>query len=203
MVKIKICGIRRLEDIEIVNKYLPEYIGFIFVSESKRYITPLEAKKMIEKLDSRIKRVGVFANEDAEMVNDISDACGLDIVQLHGDESPVYCEMIKKDVWKAIRVKSKESIEIIKNYNVDVFLFDSFKEGIYGGTGQKFDWEILKDVSSKYKIILAGGINIDNVKNAIEYVKPFCIDVSSSVETSGYKDEKKIRNIIEKVRGME
>ena len=203
--EIKICGIRREEDIKIVNKYLPNYIGFIFVKKSKRYIEPLIVKKLVEKLDKRIKKVGVFVNESLESIEEIKNICKLDVIQLHGEESVEFCSKVEGEVWKALRVKDKESIkkecEVYYKY-VDKILLDTYSSGNHGGTGVAFDWEIARELASKYSIILAGGINETNVVEAIEKVPAKIIDVASGSETNGIKDEVKIEKIIKNIRGI-
>jgi len=203
--EIKICGIRREEDIEIVNKYLPNYIGFIFVRKSKRYVEPLMVKKLVEKLDKRIKKVGVFVNESLENIEEIKDICKLDVIQLHGEESVEFCSRVEGEVWKALRVKDKESIEReceVYYKNVDKILLDTYSSGNHGGTGETFDWEIARELASKYSIVLAGGINETNVVEAIKKVSAKIIDVASGSETNSVKDEIKIERIIKNIRGI-
>ncbi len=203
--EIKICGIRREEDIEIVNKYLPNYIGFIFVKKSKRYVEPLIVKKLVGKLDKRIKKVGVFVNESLESIEEIKKICKLDVIQLHGEESVELCSKVEGEVWKALRVKDKESIErecgVYYKY-VDKILLDTYSSGNHGGTGETFDWEIARELTSKYSIVLAGGINETNVVEAIKKVPAKIIDVASGSETNGVKDEEKIEKIIKNIRGI-
>lgn len=201
--EIKICGLRRLEDIEIVNRYKPEYVGFVF-AKSKRQISALRAKELIKNLDKNIKSVGVFVDFAPEDVNEIKRISGIDIVQLHGSEDINYCKKIKGTIWKAFRVKDESIKGEIEKYSsvAKVFLLDAHVEGIAGGTGKKFDWNFVNTIYNKDKIALAGGINIDNVDEAKEIVNPLLLDVSSGVEVDGYKDEKLIREFIEKVRGV-
>ncbi|MBZ4683618.1 MAG: phosphoribosylanthranilate isomerase [Fusobacteriaceae bacterium] len=196
--KIKICGIRRKEDIDIVNKYNPDYIGIIFYPKSKRYVEPHIISPLLNNLNPNIKKVGVFVNEDFSKVNEIANICNLDIIQLHGNEDIEYIKKIEKTTWKALSVKNeniKEDLKIYKDY-VEIILLDNGK----GGTGETFNWEYARNLSENYKIALAGGINIDNVKEAIDIVKPEIIDISSGVETNGYKDEEKIKQIINLIR---
>ena len=199
--KIKICGIRRREDIDLVNYYKPDYIGFIFYEQSKRYIDMNTAKELISNLDTNIKTVGVFVNEDVNTVNSISDFLGLNVIQLHGEESSDYIEKLNnKKIWKAIIVKNDFNFETLDKYKVTAFLFDTLSIKGYGGTGEVFDWSILKNLNTKYKIILAGGINKDNIISAIEAVKPFCIDVSSGVELNGYKNKDMLKSFFEALK---
>lgn len=210
MTKIKICGIKRIEDIHYVNKCLPDYIGFVF-AESKRRVSVEQVRKLKKDLDTRIKTVGVFVNEDIEKTVEISTACGLDCIQLHGDEDPQYLNTLRNslnsnpsgngvEIWKAVRVKDESSILLLKLYKVEAFVLDAFVEGSYGGAGKLFDWNLANLAKTYGKIFLAGGLNVDNVSNAVESVSPHGVDVSSGVETDGRKDESKIQCFMNKVR---
>ncbi|NLI58266.1 MAG: phosphoribosylanthranilate isomerase [Clostridium sp.] len=207
MTKVKICGIKRKEDIEYVNKYLPDYIGFIF-AQSKRKVSIEFAMELKKNLSPKIKTVGVFVNEDLEKVLEITNKLSLDCVQIHGDEPCEYIEDLKEkikskkevEIWKAIRVKDGDSIKKMSCFNVDAFVLDAYIEGVYGGAGKTFDWELASRAKEFGKIILAGGLDRENIKEGIEKVKPFAVDVSSGVETNEYKDEDKIRDFIYKVR---
>lgn len=204
MTKIKICGLKRIEDVQYVNKYLPDYIGFVF-AESKRKVTMEQAAELREGLDSRIKAVGVFVNESLDKVVEITDKCRLDAIQLHGDEDGLYVEKLKGsiksvEIWKAIRVKDESSLLLLDEYKVDAFVLDAFVEGVYGGVGKVFDWKLAKLAKEYGRIIVAGGLSVDNVSDAVDLVMPYGVDVSSNVETDGVKDELKIQGFIEKVR---
>ncbi|KHD34736.1 N-(5'-phosphoribosyl)anthranilate isomerase [Clostridium acetobutylicum] len=202
MVKIKICGIRREEDIEIVNKYRPNYVGFVF-AKSKRQVDIYKAEKLADKLDVSIKKVGVFVNEDIEKVKEVCFRVKLDIVQLHGDENEEYIDKLKGfKVWKAVNVTAGKDVEKFKNYRIDAFLVDGYDGTNRGGTGKSFNWNLLKENQNKIlkPIIAAGGLNIDNVEKCIEVLNPFAVDVSSGVETDGFKDEEKIKKFIMRVR---
>jgi phosphoribosylanthranilate isomerase len=165
MVKIKICGLTRMEDIHLVNRYRPDYVGFVF-ADSKRKVTPNIAKEMIGLLSPSIKKVGVFVNEHIERVKEIIDMCQLDIVQLHGDETPYYCTLMGQPVWKAIRVQNLKSLEMMKEYPVEAILLDTYSKGQYGGVGKTFDWNLVKQAGKKQKLVLAGGLNAQNVATA-------------------------------------
>jgi phosphoribosylanthranilate isomerase len=211
MTGVKICGLRRKEDIAFVNRYMPEYIGFVF-AKSRRQVTREQAVELRKLLLPGIKATGVFVNENIDAVADIACFSGLDIIQLHGDESPEYVEKMRKSlylrgkkdifIWKAIRVKDEGSFENVHKYRVDAYLLDAYLDGSYGGAGISFDWSLAVTATKYCDVILAGGINISNVRQAIERVKPFAVDVSSGVETDGFKDEVKIRGFIENVRGV-
>ena len=210
MTKVKICGIKRIEDIYYVNKYLPDYIGFV-LAESKRRVWPKQVRELKKDLDTRVKTVGVFVNEDIEKTVEISTACGLDCIQLHGDENPQYLDTLRNslkshpsgsgvEIWKAVRVKDESSILLLELYKAEAFVLDAFVEGSYGGAGKLFDWNLANLAKTYGKIFLAGGLNADNVSNAVESVSPYGVDVSSGVETDGCKDESKIQCFMNKVR---
>ena len=201
--KVKICGIRRAEDIEIVNKYLPDFIGFIFVPTSKRYVEPSAVAELKKNLDPRIKTVGVFVNESIEKIREIKKVCSLDVIQLHGEETPQFCEELGGRIWKAIRVKDEDCVEILDTYAeyTELLLLDTYVDGTHGGTGQAFDWDLIEFFSADYNIGLAGGITRENVLKAKKKVEPELIDVASGSETNGLKDEEKIKDIIQIIRG--
>ena len=201
--KVKICGIRRAEDIEIVNKYLPDFIGFIFVPASKRYVEPNVVAELKKNLDPRIKTVGVFVNESIEKIREIKKVCSLDVIQLHGEETPQFCEELGGRIWKAIRVKDEDCVEILDTYAeyTELLLLDTYVDGTHGGTGQAFDWDLIEFFSADYNIGLAGGITRENVLKAKKKVEPELIDVASGSETNGLKDEEKIKDIIQIIRG--
>ena len=205
MVEIKVCGIRRKEDIDYVNTLKPDYIGFIF-AESKRQITKETAKHLKDILDKNIKTVGIFVNEDIDNLIKIADFVDLDIVQLHGDEDSNYIESLRKridkDIWKAIRVKNKDSLSEIQKLDVDGILLDTYSKEAYGGLGETFDWNIAKNLKLDKKIILAGGLNAENLEQGIIKLNPDIIDVSSGVETDGFKDFDKMKNFINKGRKL-
>lgn len=200
--EIKICGIRRDEDIEIINKYKPEYIGFIF-APTRRYVSPERAAELSAKLNGDTKTVGVFVNEAPEKVRETAMTAGLDVIQLHGDEDEEYIRSlgVNCEIWKAVRIKDGDDIPDIKG--ADKILLDKYTPKEYGGTGKSFDWSKMGDTKTNKPLILAGGLNKENVAEGIRIFKPVCVDVSSAVETDGAKDEKKIKEFIEKVRGTE
>ncbi len=198
MTKIKICGLTKCEEISYINKYQPDYVGFVF-AKSRRRVTTEMVSKMSEMLKPGIKKVGVFVNEDINVVNEISHICGIDVVQLHGDEAPEYCMKVDRTVWKAFRIKDYNSIDKISQYNVDAILLDTYSKDDYGGTGRAFDWNLISGLNERYKIVLAGGLNLENVEDAVKTVHPYCVDVSSGVEINGVKDENKIREFANRV----
>ena len=198
---IKICGIRRMEDIDIVNKYKPEYIGFIF-APTRRYVSPNNAAELKSRLADGIKAVGVFVNEDIETVLEIAKTVPLDVIQLHGDEDEDYIKSLGHvcEIWKAVRISGGEKIPEIAG--ADRVLLDKYDACEYGGIGKTFDWSAGAEMMSKTPVMLAGGLNNENVLQGIEIFNPVGVDVSSGVETDGVKDEKKIKEFIETVRGQ-
>jgi phosphoribosylanthranilate isomerase len=200
LTKIKICGLKREEDICFVNELKPQYAGFIF-AKSKRQVNKEQAAKLIKALDKSIKKVGVFLNQSMEEVKETARYCSLDILQFHGEEEPEYCRYFRKEIWKAFRVKGPDSIQDLKRYEVDGFLLDTFVEGEYGGTGKAFNWQSIMNLLENRFIILAGGLTPENVREAIHILKPAVVDVSSGVETDGVKDFEKMKKFAEKVRG--
>lgn len=194
-IKLKICGLKTLEEIFIINKYDVDYVGFVF-SKSKRRITPKHARKIIKFLREDIKKVGVFVNETVDFVNKTVELLNLDIVQLHGDEDENYITKINAPVWKAIKINNSFSPDLLPNTpNITGYLFDN-KDA---GSGKKFNWDLLKNYKNEKLFILAGGIDSNNVAIAIKNLTPNIIDVSSSLEVNGIKNEEKI---IELLRGM-
>lgn len=200
--EIKICGIRREEDIEIINKYKPDYIGFIF-AKSKRQVTPERAAQLSQMITGDTKTVGVFVNARYGDIKNAVRIAGLDVVQLHGDEDGEYIKNLDADceIWKAVRVRDGADIPDVEG--ADRILLDKYNEKEYGGSGETFDWSSVGTVKTDKPIILAGGLNKDNVNNGIKIFNPLCVDVSSSVETDGFKDEKKIKEFIIAVRNSE
>lgn len=189
MAKIKICGLRRSEDIEYVNELSPDYIGFILSGGFRRSVSAAQAEKMKSFLKKNIKAVGVFVDEPIENIN----LDFIDLVQLHGNESPEYCSRINAPVIKALKPCDFNRISSYEPY-VDYFMFDSGT-----GSGNIFDWSAIPKTDKRF--FLAGGLNCGNLEDAIKKVNPFAVDISSSVETNGVKDYKKIKEVIKIVRG--
>lgn len=202
MTKVKICGLKRQEDIEFANRVKPDYVGFVF-AKSSRQVDQHRAKKLIMALDPSIKKVGVFLNAPREEVIKIATHCQLDILQLHGDEDPTYCKGFDFPIWKAFRVKNKESLKELVNYKVDGVLLDTYVKGQYGGTGQTFNWGLVPAISNARFTILAGGLTTTNIVEAIVTANPTVVDVSGGVESNGVKDYEKMKVLIEKVRGLD
>ncbi len=178
-------------------------LGFIFARESPRYIEPEQVREIIRQLPPLVNTVGVFVNEDPALVNDIAQYCGLSFVQLHGSEPPEYCESIIPPVVKALRVHDKKSFSAMEPYDgiVKSFLLDTYHPDMAGGTGEPFDWQLAADKQFSDICILAGGLDAENVGDAIAMVHPFAVDVNSGVELEpGRKDIAKVQSFIMAVR---
>jgi phosphoribosylanthranilate isomerase len=186
-----------------VNEYLPDYIGFIF-AESRRQVTEEQAKLLKQLLSPWVKAVGVFVNDDIRRIAGLCSKGIIDLVQLHGDEDEEYIRCLRtmtdKVIIKAIRVKTSADVIQAFDSEADYLLFDTYHKQQYGGSGIAFDWSLIK--KSVRKFFLAGGINEDNILEAVGNYQPYAVDVSSGVETDGKKDPQKIRNIIAKVRSV-
>lgn len=203
MAKIKICGMRRVDDILYVNTYHPDYAGFILSEGFKRTIGFDSFCELDSRLDKDIKRVGVFVNEPTESILKYY-ADKLDVIQLHGEENAEYIDKLREncgcEIWKAVRVKYADDIAKADALPVHKLLIDSFSVGSYGGTGKRVDLDIFSQVNISKPFFLAGGLNEDNICYAMEKVQPYGVDFSSSVETDGFKDENKIKRIVETIR---
>lgn len=202
MTKIKICGITRLEEVEFINKLEPDYIGFVF-AESRRKVNLEQSVILGRALKGSIKKVGVFVNADVEYVRKVVKEAGLDVIQLHGSENQQYIDNFRgTEIWKAINIISHDDIQKTREYTVQGFVFDSLVNGTRGGTGKCFDWNMIKGVNCSSKLILAGGLNGNNVRKAIEVAKPYIVDVSSGVEEGGIKKFELCRDFIEEVNRL-
>lgn len=195
-VKVKICGITRPEDALVACNLGVWALGFIFYPKSPRFITPKDAKRIMRDLPHRIAKVGVFVNEDHTEVNKIQQDLKLDFVQFHGDETPDYCTHINAPYIKAFRPKKSADLHIIPDYYfAEMVLIDAASSKGYGGTGEKADWSLALEAKQYGKpVILSGGLTADNVRDAINVVKPDFIDLSSGVEMiAGQKDFNKMK----------
>ncbi|MHB1314674.1 MAG: phosphoribosylanthranilate isomerase [Christensenellales bacterium] len=197
MTKIKICGLFRTEDIAAVNEAMPDYIGFVF-AQSRRQVSPQQAGSLKQLLSERIVAVGVFKDDDMGFICKLSDAGIIDMIQLHGSEDESFIQTLQRQtgrpVIKAVSVINPPSVQQWQDSQADYLLLDSGK----GGSGQCFDWGIAGQ--SKKPFFLAGGLNLENIRQAIDSLHPFAVDVSSGVETNGGKDTQKIKDFIRRVR---
>lgn len=205
MVKVKICGIKTLQDVEFVNRQKPDFTGFVFYLLSKRYVSLITARSLKAKLNKKIKSIGVFVNALPEEIAAAAELGIINMVQLHGDETNAYIAELRKictlPIIKAVRVREEADIKKAAFYNCDYFLFDTYSTASYGGTGRQFDTQLLKGVKINKPYFLAGGLNAGNVRSALKGLKPYAVDVSGGVETGGSKDEIKIKNFIKQVKG--
>lgn len=201
MAKIKICGLRREEDIAFVNEYRPDFIGFVF-APSKRQVTREKAVSLKRQLRNDIIALGVFVNQPPEEIVSCVEQGAIDWIQLHGDESEDMIRKLKErlsvPILKAVRVKKEEDIREADKLSCDYLLLDAFSSSAYGGTGQRFSWDMIpKDIRHPY--FLAGGIDSANIREALK-TDCYAVDVSGGAETRGYKDKKKIEQLIKAVR---
>ena len=195
--KIKLCGLSSEEDIDVVNELKPEFIGFVLWEKSKRNVSKDKAAELKKRLDPDIKAVGVFVDEEVDVVADLLNRDVIDIAQLHGKEDNSYIAKLRektdKPVIKAFQIKSSEDASQIESSDADYVLIDSGQ-----GTGKAFDWKILEGV--KRDFFLAGGLYPENVSDAVKAVCPYAVDVSSGIETDGRKDRTKMELFVKNVR---
>jgi phosphoribosylanthranilate isomerase len=197
MTRIKLCGLSRPCDIEAANALMPDYVGFVFAPQSRRYVTPRLAAELKGMLSPDIAAVGVFVNEAPEIVADLLNSGVIDIAQLHGDETEDDIRRLRqltgRPLIRAFRIQTAQDAEMAESSSADHVLLDSG-----AGTGNTFDWQLLRGVDRPY--FLAGGLTPDNVENAVRQLKPFAVDVSSGIETEGRKDAEKMAAFAAAVR---
>ncbi len=201
MTKVKICGITTIEDALLAVEAGADALGFVFFGKSPRYVTPERAAKIIAMLPPFVQVVGLFVNASLAVVNATAEQCRLDIVQLHGHETPDFCFGVARRVVKGFRVKNITSLDHMDEYKVAGYLLDAYSPKSFGGTGLTFNWETAQVARKFGPIILAGGLTPDNICQAIEQVRPYAVDVSSGVEsTPGRKDPAKVREFIRRAK---
>jgi len=203
MVKVKICGITNLEDALASLFSGADALGFVFYKKSPRYISPLKARNISRILPKNICRVGVFVDEKVKTVRNIARLCGLNMLQFHGKESAGYCRKFKGyKIIKALAVKGKPDLAKLSEYKGCALLFDAYLKDCPGGTGKKFNWNLLRNIDKIGEaVFLSGGLTAANVSRAIKLLKPEWVDVSSAVEFEpGKKDHKKIKQFIQACR---
>ena len=202
MVRVKICGITNLEDATAAIDFGADALGFVFFKGSPRYVTVEQAAAIVCKLSAFVTTVGVFVDESPEIISSAISGAGIDVVQLHGEEKTEACRFSRRSI-KAIRIKSIDSLEPLKNFKdlVSAFLLDAYAPNTLGGTGRIFNWDIAVEAKQFGRIILAGGLTPDNIQDAVRHVRPYGVDVSSGVEQEkGKKDHQKMRLFIERAR---
>lgn len=197
---IKICGIKTAEEVKTVNHYPVSYIGFIF-APSKRQITTEQARKLRAMVRKDIQVVGVFMDQPVDDILKAIEVCGLDVVQLHGNERDGMIRQLPVPVWKSIAIKDEASLRRLKDYpSAEGLLLDTYHKGSSGGTGKVFNWALVKDLKLPQKLILAGGLTPDNVTEAMKRVAPDILDLNSGLETNLIKDPAKVAALFETLK---
>ena len=203
MIRVKICGITNLEDAIAAAELGADAVGFVMYPKSPRCVKPAQVKLIISQLPPYVTPVGVFANQDFQEVWKMMEACGFDLAQLQGNEAPEFCQRLDSRVIKAIRVRDGDSIKQMSKYAVRAFVLDTYLEDQFGGTGERFDWDLAVQARQYGRIILAGGLTPENVREAVAKVEPYGVDVSSGVEKHlGKKDHAKIEKFIKQAKGQ-
>jgi phosphoribosylanthranilate isomerase len=200
MVRVKICGIKRLEDALAAVDAGADAIGLNFWRPGRRYVAPETARVIARALPPFVARVGVFVDEDPETIRKIATLCGLDALQLHGSETPEFCRQFDRPVIKGVKVHGPESVDGLARYQVAAFLLDAHVPGEMGGTGRRFDWILAVRAKEAGPVILSGGLTPENVADAIRTATPYAVDVASGVETDGQKDPAKIGAFVAQVQ---
>ena len=197
MTKIKLCGLSRIEDIEVANTLKPDFIGFVFASKSKRRVSHLKAAELKSKLNPETKAVGVFLDDDLDTVGALMNLGIVDMVQLHGSEDEEYIAKLRaitdKPIIKAFIINNENDVRLAEESSADYILLDGGK-----GEGRAFNWKLLEEI--KRPFFLAGGLNADNAEAAVAHLHPFAVDVSTGIETDGVKDKEKMAAFVAAVR---
>jgi phosphoribosylanthranilate isomerase len=203
MTRVKVCGITTGEDAQLAVDLGVDALGFVFYPPSPRYTPPTQVAEIIQGLPRFVASVGVFVDHPSEEIDSIVAECGLTAIQLHGGETPEFCARFQVKVIKAFRVRGAKLPAEVSRYRTDAILLDAFREGIPGGTGTAFPWEVALEAKRYNRVILAGGLNPDNIRKAIETVQPYAVDVSSGVETApGKKDPIRLAEFIKKAKAL-
>lgn len=202
--RVKICGITTMEDARFCAGAGADFIGFVQHPESPRYVHPEHVAEVLEWVAGPAP-VGVFVNRPAEEINRTAEAAGFELVQLHGEEPPTVCAAVERPVIKAFRIEHDASVEQLQHWiapyedHVDYLLLDTHHTDLWGGTGEAFNWRVARELSSDLPLFLAGGIGPDNVEEAVVRMRPFAVDLSSSVEeTPGTKSFEKLERFFER-----
>lgn len=198
--KIKFCGIRRMEDVALMNEFKPDYVGFVF-AKSKRQVDGATALVLADMLDKSIQTVGVFVDEVLENVVITTNLVGLNVVQLHGNEDEGYIKGLRRllpntEIWKAVRVSSADDILKVAELPVDLLLLDSFSADAHGGTGKVANLSAIQSANLKRDFLLAGGLNSENISEIVKEIQPYGLDISSGIEVNGFKNSDKIIEIM-------
>ncbi|OHB29395.1 MAG: N-(5'-phosphoribosyl)anthranilate isomerase [Desulfuromonadaceae bacterium GWC2_58_13] len=201
MIRIKICGITCIEDALHAAACGADALGLVFYAKSPRAVSPDRARRIVAALPPLVTTVGLFVNESPENIRQIVETCGLDVIQLHGDEGPEQCLYPPRRVLKALRVQGEQSLVGLDGYQVSALLLDAWRPDSYGGTGHVCDWQLAARVAAERRVILAGGLTPENVSEAIGQVHPYGVDVSSGVESApGRKDPERVEAFIRNAR---
>jgi phosphoribosylanthranilate isomerase len=197
-VKVKICGITNADDAQVAVAAGADLLGFVFYDQSPRHVTVAQAAVIARTVPPYVVRVGLFVNAPEELVAEAMSACGLQLLQFHGDETPAYCRQFPAMSMKAFRVKDADTLRALPEYPTDAWLLDAFVPGQRGGTGHSFNWDLaIEAVKLGKPVFLAGGLTPENVAEAVRQVRPYGVDVSSGVESApGRKDPAKVRAFI-------
>jgi phosphoribosylanthranilate isomerase len=199
--KVKICGITNIEDAICATELGADMLGFIFVPSSSRYVSADKASVIISKLPLTVQAIGVFADEERSEILYVINKTKITGVQLHGTEKPEDCSGFPCDAIKAFRVKDGFDHNVLKNYSASSFLLDTYSSNTLGGTGKTFDWNIAVSAKNYGRIILAGGLNPENIAEAVKIVQPYAVDVNSGVEISpGKKDKQKLKLLFDNMK---
>lgn len=203
MVRVKICGITRVEDALAAIDAGADALGFMFYEKSPRVLNVKQAAAILRELPPLVAKVGVFVNPSDEAVRRAIDETGIDTLQFHGEEPPEFCRRFGLKTIKAFRVRDAESLVATREYANEAWLLDSFVAGQHGGTGAQFNWDLAAEAASRHqRVILAGGLSPANAAEAVRKVRPFALDVSSGVESApGRKDAAKVRDFIAAAKG--
>jgi len=210
-VRIKMCGTTRAEDAACAVNLGIDALGFIFAEKSPRCVTPEQAAILIAALPPFVSRVGVFVNESLDTIESVAGTAGLTAIQLHGHESPEFCRELKKrqralSVCKAFSIGKEHELPAIAGYTdtVDAVLLDTYAKGQGGGTGKTFDWGCIEELGIAVPLILAGGLNPENIEKAVRMVRPFAVDINSGVEDApGIKNHRLLADLVGRVRQLE
>ena len=198
---MKICGITNIEDACHATACGADALGFVFYPGSPRFVDPDQARQIIAELPPMVTTVGLFVNQPPAKIREMVEFCGLNAVQLHGEEEPDQCSYTPCKVIKALRLKDGMHDKVFSAYRVSALLLDAYVPDKFGGTGQRCDWDRAAEIASRHRVILAGGLNPENVSDAVRQVHPYGVDVSSGVEKKpGQKNPEKVATFIRMAR---
>jgi len=200
--RIKICGITRYEDARIAANLGVDALGFIFFQKSPRYIAPDDAAAIIRRLPPFVSRVGVFVNESIDTIHEITGRTGIDTLQLHGTETPEFCNLFSLPVVKTFSIKPDTDLSVIETYKTSGILLDTWSGAMHGGSGKTFDWSQARQVCTLHSnVVIAGGLGPSNVEDALDALNPYGLDINSGVEIQpGIKNPHKIRDVVNIIR---